>query len=180
MVDPATQMAREETDGLPQGVKDKLKREIRKAHHDPRHPSKTALMRLARLAKKGPDHLYYIKHWQCPVCLQRKAPPITQKTSAIPRPEQFDRLVGFDLKYKRDVNGQQLVLMNILDVATRYSAATDLKNKEPAVVAKALWTNWWSTFGAPIEVIHDQGREFSQEFQAHLERCGASFRLTLA
>ena len=71
-MDPATQLAGEETDGLPQEAKDKLstipeqvRREVRKAHHDLGHPSKTALMRLARLAKKSPDHLYYIKQWQC-------------------------------------------------------------------------------------------------------------------
>ena len=118
-------------------------------------------MRLARLAKKSPDHLYYIKHWQCPVYLQRQAPPITQRASATQRPEQNGRLVGLDLKFKRNVNGQQYALMNILDIATRYTAATVLKSKEPAVVAKAFWNNWWPTFGASVEVVHDQGREFS-------------------
>ena len=159
-------------------IPEQVKKEEKESHHDLGHPSETALMRLARLARKSPDHLYYIKHWQCPVCLQRKAPPTTQRASAIQRPEQFDRLVGFDLKYKRDVNGQQFVLMYILDVATRYSAATVLKNKEPATVAKSFWKNWWSTFGPPIEVVHDQGREFSQEFQAHLERGGTIVRVT--
>ena len=69
--------------------------------------------------------------------MQRKAPP-----SAIQRPEQFGRLVGFDVKFKRDVNDQQFVLMNILDVATMYTAATVFKSKEPAVVAKAFSKNW--------------------------------------
>ena len=55
-----------------------------------------------------------------------------------------------------------------------------MKNKEPATVAKAFRKNWWSTFGAPIEIVHDQGREFSREFQAHLERCGATVRVTPA
>ena len=58
-------------------------------------------------------------------------------------------------------------MLNILDIPTRCTAATVLKTKEPAVVAKA-----------PLEVVHDQSREFSQELQAYLERCGASVRLT--
>ena len=45
------------------------------------------------------------------------------------------------------------------------------------MVAEAFWKNWWSTFGAPVEVVHDQGRAFSQELQGHLERCGASVRI---
>ena len=44
---------------------------------------------------------------QCPVCLQRQAPPTTERTSATQHPEQVGRLVVFDLGYKRDVNGQQ-------------------------------------------------------------------------
>ena len=50
-VDLASQLAGEETDGLPQEVKDKLsiipeqvKREVSKAHQDLGHPSKTALI----------------------------------------------------------------------------------------------------------------------------------------
>ena len=52
------------------------------------------------------------------------------------------------------------------------------QQQQPAVVAKAFWKKWWSTFGALVGVIHDQGRDFSQELQAHLERGGASVRVS--
>ena len=71
--DPTLQPDGEETQGLSADMRDrmallpaKLKLEVRRAHHQLGHPSKAVLLRLARMAGKSEDHLWYIKNWQCP------------------------------------------------------------------------------------------------------------------
>eukprot|EP00971_Amphidinium_carterae_P151456 3002912-Amphidinium_carterae.1 len=126
-------------------VPDSVKAECRRAHHELGHPERRALLRLARLAGKSADHLFYLKHWCCPVCYQRQAPARLSKASATMRPEMFNIAVAVDLKFQRDIRGEQYFFLNVLDVATRYTVLAIVKNKRATTVAKkfdSAWTRW--------------------------------------
>ena len=75
-LDPAVQVAGEEDQDLPVQIRERLKlipaevkNEVRRAHHALGHVARNSLLRLAKAAKKSDDHLFYIKHWRCAVCL---------------------------------------------------------------------------------------------------------------
>ena len=76
--DPAFQIAGEEdTNATSKAIKEKIalipetvKAEVRRAHHALGHCGRATLLRLAKYSKKSEDHLFYIKHFQCPACMQ--------------------------------------------------------------------------------------------------------------
>ena len=78
-LDPAVQVAGEEDADLPQKVRDrmklipdKVKAEVRRAHHAMGHMCRDSFLRMAKNANKSEDHLFYIRHWRCPVCLREE------------------------------------------------------------------------------------------------------------
>ena len=135
------------------------------------------MLRLAKNGGRTEEHLFYIKHWQCPVCARRKPPGPVARSSARARPEQFNVLVGVDLKEVRDSEGQRHVYLNILDIATRYSCLVRLETKQSYEVSQAFIDYWISWAGCPESVLMDQGGEFEGEFQAVLTRFGIGPRV---
>ena len=183
--DPCLQPAGEEIGNMSQAIRDKLalipdtvKHEVRRAHHQLGHLGRDALLRLARNAGKSPDHLFYIKHWQCPVCLRRAAPAPVVQASGRDRPQEFNMLVGVDLKEVQDAEGERHTFLNILDVATRYSVFVRVSNKSSAGVAKKFMKHWVGWAGAPTQIVHDQGGEFFKDFAAQMRRLGLNPRVT--
>jgi hypothetical protein len=166
--DPAVQVAGEEDVDLPEKIKEKLrlvpeavKAEVRRAHHALGHVSRDALLRMAKAAKLSQDHLFYIRHWRCPVCLRRARPGPAPVVTAGEKAKEFNALVGVDLKEVQDVDGTRHTFLNVLDVATRYSSFILVPSKSSSIVAEAFMEGWIRAFGTPDMVIHDQGGEFS-------------------
>ena len=46
------------------------------------------------------------------------------------------------------------------DALTKYVELVPLPNKEADTVANAIFDKWYCRFGAPIDIITDQGKEF--------------------
>ena len=134
-LDPATQVAEEDKD-LPQKVKETLKMipedvkfEVRRAHHTLGHPARDTLLRLAKAAGKSEEYLTYIKYWRCPVCLRRERPGEIPPVGLKEKAQEFNVLVGVDLKEVPDVTAARHAFLNILDVATRFSVFARLPDK---------------------------------------------------
>ena len=166
-LDPALQIGGEEEVDMPQKVKDRLKLipedvkfEVRRAHHTLGHPSRNTLLRLAKAAGKSEQVLDYIRHWNCPVCQRRARPAAVQTANPRARVQEFNALVGVDLKEVLDVNGERHTYLNILDVATRFSMFVRVSSKDSDEVATSFMTNWVTWAGIPTRIIHDQGGEF--------------------
>ncbi len=132
--DPAVQI--EEYDGLSQSIRDKIKlvpeevkAEVRRAHHQLGHVGRDAMLRLAKAARKSPDHVFYIRHWRCPMCLRRTRPAAPPESSVRNRATEFGMLVGVDLKEVTDTDGTRHAFLNVLDIATRCSALIRVPSK---------------------------------------------------
>eukprot|EP00971_Amphidinium_carterae_P350878 6491786-Amphidinium_carterae.1 len=154
------------------GIGEEVKREIRRVHHDLGHPHRTVMLRLAKLAKKPPEYLYYIKHWDCPLCLQRAAPQRPRKASGVLRPQEFGMLVAIDMKEIKDASAEKHFLLNVLDVATRYSVLARLRDRAASTVARKFDKCWISFAGSPQRIVHDLGTEFGAAFTQALTRVG--------
>ena len=56
--------------------------------------------------------------------------------------------------------------MHLVDVATKYSVAVKISNKESSTIITAVFKHWIAYFGAPGNFLTDNGREFdNQEFR---------------
>eukprot|EP00971_Amphidinium_carterae_P343830 6483845-Amphidinium_carterae.1 len=161
----------DEIEGMPEKVRNvmksipaDIKAECKLVHHQLGHPGRATMLRMAKLAHKGPLHIKFLRHWQCPVCLQRKPPQKLGVASGSERAREFNVELNVDLKFARDVMNRTHVLLNMLDTATRYSQLVKIKDKSSATVARKIWTHWvtiWvRPYGAPVLIKHDLGREF--------------------
>ncbi len=46
------------------------------------------------------------------------------------------------------------------DALTKYVELVPLPNKEANTVANAIFNKWYCRFGAPLDIVTDQGKEF--------------------
>jgi hypothetical protein len=98
------------------------------------------------------------KHFKCPTCHLRKAPPRPLPARPEARPVAFNSVVHLDLKYQKDHGGEIYVALSMLDGATAFHAARVLRNRTPAHVAQRFFTAWISLFGMATTVVLDHSR----------------------
>ena len=93
--------------------------------------------------------------------------------------KDFNDLVAIDLKFFREDNGKQTIVMHVIDHLTRYSAAKIIRSKNGEEVVRALLTNWISIFGSPRSILTDNGLEFcNKEVNDLCEMLGITHRTT--
>ena len=157
--------------GPPAG--DTVSREARMAakrlHEDLGHPSTTKLMRSLRDMGEEKAAALHV----CPGCLsiQRPAPPLAAK---LPLAENFGDLVHFDLYDLRDIKGQKINMLNMVDHATQYQLAVPVPGKHRRVVFEAFCRFWMTAFEKPHSIHADQGGEFHADFQEEMQALGIS------
>eukprot|EP00971_Amphidinium_carterae_P328400 6460261-Amphidinium_carterae.1 len=146
------------------GISSEVKQEVGRVHQVLGHPHRTVMLRLARLAKKPPEFFYYVKHWDCPLCLQRASPQRPRKAPGVLRSQKLGMLLAIDLKEIKDTRGEKHFMLNVLDVATRYSVLARLRDRSAATVARKFDKCCISFAGTPTRVVHDLGTEFGMAF----------------
>jgi transposase InsO family protein len=94
------------------------------------------------------------------------------------RPTQFNQVVGIDLKWIKDVAGNTLYMLNILDLATSFNLGICLRDKFARTISEAFKQYWLSWAGAPTKIVADQGREGFSDFTRCTRHLGAAFKMT--
>ncbi len=111
----------------------------------------------------------YVK--ACVTCNQKKlgGPPVRAELGRLPAWEPFER-VAIDLagKFVKSPNGNHYMLV-VVDYFTSWVEAYPLANKRASTVAWVLYDQFFTRFGAPIEIRSDLGSEFIA--QVHTEMC---------
>ena len=87
-------------------------------------------------------------------------------------------VVGIDLKELIDIRMERHLFIVILDVATRFCCFVWLPDKAAQTAVDAFQTHWMAWAGAPMQILHDQGREFAGAFTAAAGRFGCETRVT--
>ena len=65
-----------------------------------------------------------------------------------------------------DYAGNQLTLINILDLASTFGVVAMIPSKHPKIVSDHIFKHWITPFGVPQRLIYDQGGEFERDSKA--------------
>jgi hypothetical protein len=65
-------------------------------------------------------------------------------------------------------NGDKKFILCVTDAFTKYVELVVIPNKEALTVATAILNRWICRFGLPLELITDQGKEFTNQMAEHL------------
>jgi hypothetical protein len=93
------------------------------------------------------------------LCTDDRLPPAL--LSSLPQPTEPNQRVHADLfgPLKTSDSGKKIILC-MTDALTKYVELVPLPNKEADTVANAIFDKWYCRFGAPLDIITDQGKEF--------------------
>ena len=160
------------------GGRDSRMQKIQLLHRRLGHPTNQTLARMLKLGGAANEVVEMAQHYKCPVCVQVGAPGRYLKQKPYARTTVFGRQLHCDLKYIHDYNNKLFVALSVVDAATSFHMAVLLKNRQAAHCARKLLRHWVSLYGAPQEVVLDQGGEFDGEFVGWLETHGIQSRHT--
>ena len=153
----------------------------KKLHRCFAHPSADRLLRMLNAAGEKWAGNTELKNEikriteECDVCkIFKKAP--ARPTVGLPMSEKFNDIVAMDLKFYKDS-----IILHLVDLCTRLSAAAFVHNKQASIIIKALFQMWISVFGAPLKFMSDNGGEFANyEFLSLCERFNITVKTTPA
>jgi len=100
--------------------------------------------------------------------------------SSLPQPTEPNQRIHADLfgPLKTSDSGKKFILC-MTDALTKYVELVPLPNKEADTVANAIFDKWYCRFGAPIDIITDQGKEFCARLSNELfKRLGTNHLTT--
>ena len=91
----------------------------------------------------------------CDVCCRFKK-PVHRPVVCMPMAQKSNEVISMDLKVRRNC-----YFLVMVDVATRFCAATVIHNKLSSTVINILFKSWISIFGPPLTFLSDNGLEFN-------------------
>ena len=100
--------------------------------------------------------------------------------SSLPQPTEPNQRIHADLfgPLKTSDSGKKFILC-MTDALTKYVELVPLPNKEADTVANAIFNKWYCRFGAPLDIITDQGKEFCARLSNELfKRLGTNHLTT--
>ena len=131
-------------------------RTVQKLHRNLGHPSIQSLVELLESRGASQTVIDVAKQYLCAACSKYKKPnqaaPSTFKQS-----KQFNAVLQADVFWVK-IEKEKFAVMSLVDSATRYSAASLLKNERSEEYIKALERCWIRHYGAPRCLLTDEGR----------------------
>ena len=149
------------------------KKTAHKLHRQFGHPTSSRLISLLHkvdIHDKGLEKEILNLNQECDICCKFKK-PVPRPVVCLPMAQRFNEVVSMDLKARS--NGYFLVMV---DMATRYCAATFIRNKQASTIIKSLFLTWISTFGPPLKFFSDNGREWNN---SELRELGETFNIKI-
>lgn len=111
----------------------------------------------------------------CEICKKHKKEAPKPKT-CLPLAESFNETIALDLKFL-----DSEIILHCIDLLTRFSAATLIKNKTKETVVAAFMKIWIGVFGIPQQTLSDNGKEFcNQDFLDMCQNLNITMNTTAA
>ena len=151
-----------------------VKKMATKLHKQFAHPSSVKLIKLLRDAKLSDEKLELeIKNVseKCEACCKYRK-PVPRPIVSMPLSSKFNDVIAMDLKFWKN----NLYFLVIVDLATRYCSAAVINDKKPKTILKALFLCWVSKFGAPNQILSDNGCEFNN---VEMRQFGETFNVKI-
>ncbi len=114
------------------------------------------------------DITEHLRH--CDKCqLMKKGKMAPELLSPLPQCTEPNQRVHADLFGPlKTSDGDKKFILCITDAFTKYVELVVLPNKEALTVATGILNRWICRFGLPLELITDQGKEFTNKMAEHL------------
>ena len=135
---------------------------VEKLHKQFGHPSATRLKSLLKDAGVKDDaileHVAQVTE-RCDTCKRFQRTPARPVVS-LPMATEFNDVVAMDLKVWR----QGTYILHLIDMATRFSLASIIRDKNPETIINEVMLLWVGNgLGAPKKFLADNGGEFANE-----------------
>ena len=137
---------------------------LKKLHHLYGHTSADKLLKFLRKAGKDTKEISALLHKieaTCDACIKSKRRKPRPKT-ALPRVESPNQIVSIDLKVCDDRYSGKYICY-LIDMYSRFTAATFIKDKKPDTIVCCIMQQWVSLFGLMGGLHSDIGGEMSNE-----------------
>ncbi|CAE7551345.1 GIP, partial [Symbiodinium necroappetens] len=130
---------------FPPSVPGRIASSLRRLHQNLGHPSTIDFSRHLRLAGASREVLKAAKALECEVCKRAKVAPCLR----------FNQIIGVDLFYVHDTNGDRHQLLSMVDFSSSYHVVVPVARKDTLTLEKAYCEHWLNTFGAPAMIAVD-------------------------
>ena len=142
---------------------ERKEKEVVKIHKQFAHPSRRNMEQLLKDSRNMDDDVCKILdkiYSKCVICLQF-ASTRPRPSVGMPMGRDFNDCVAMDLKIYQK---QNLIILYLIDVFTRYTFAAIIKDKKADTVIDVVVKNWvLGPFGPPRRFLADNGGEFANE-----------------
>ena len=161
---------------------------LRRVHATLEHPSKGLMLRLLRDASAPLEKLIAARNLHCPRC------DLVARRTRVVRPVQVSRCkeLGHTISidachWKRNRDGREAIIVNIIDEASRFHVALVLKEVEPSELGnltamdhiEAVRMNWFRFARAPAVIrVDSEGAFKSHEFREWCAAGGIEVQMT--
>ena len=153
----------------------------KKLHRQFAHPSLNQILSLINKAgppwNKNEELKTELKRidQECSTCqIYRKSP--ARPVVGLPMATRFQETVAMDLKFY-----DKKIILHLIDLCTRLSAATTIKDKNPPTVVEGILKIWVSVYGSCEKFLVDNGGEFAnQELISFAEQFDIYIKTTAA
>ena len=98
---------------------------------------------------------------KCDICIRfGKARP--KPVASLPMATSFNEVLAMDL-HELTTLGRDVYYLHVIDMFSRYSAATLIYDKKPETIINGVLEIWGSVYGMPQKVLTDNGGEFDND-----------------
>ena len=112
-------------------------------------------------------------HHKCKCLLQKrpntnKVAPLSSITSSEPL-----ELISIDFLHLEESSGGYQYILTVVDNFSRYLQCYATRNNKAVTAARHLFNDYFTRFGMPKHLLHDQGKEFENNLFKELNKlCG--------
>lgn len=160
-------------DDLDQGNEETVKKALVRLHKNLGHPSSSDLVRLLKHAQASDQAIALARTLSCEFC-QAQGKPHTPLPAQIDRPQEFNQVVGIDVKNLTGWRPNQTIkALNMVDHASNYQLMLPFHEQETSIVLQKLFSQWVKVFGPPKVVMLDPARtNLGEPMQQYLDQLG--------
>ena len=137
-------------------------RTVQRMHRNLGHPSKQALVELLESRGASDEVIKVAREFHCVACARYKKPNGLAPVS-VPNASEFNQTLQSDVMFFKLDNQNIVPVLSVIDLATRYQAATVLYGQRTVDFVQALERCWIRHFGPPKELLTDEGRGWTSD-----------------
>ena len=132
-------------------------RTVQRLHRNLGHPQPLALAELLASRSASDVVIEIAKTYQCTSCLMYHKPNQATPASMKQEAGKFNDVLQADVLWLK-IDSKKFPVLSMIDQCTKFQAAAVLHGEKTEHFIPALERNWIKHFGAPVQLLTDEGR----------------------